>query len=200
MTTKQIIVEKADHLFRTYGIRSVTVDDICKECGISKKTIYKYYTDKYALASKTLKFHYDKLYNEINIIISNSKNSITSFLDLSTYFRTTLNQMTPSFVYDLKKYNPDLYQIHQKSKEKLFVKTLEKVIKDGKNEGLIRKEINEKITSKLRIEMIESGLNQDVFPLSKYDFNEIQLISFDLFLRGIITKKGLSIYENKLNN
>ena len=54
MTTKQKIVEKADQLFRTYGIRSVTIDDICKECGISKKTVYKYYTDKYALASKKI--------------------------------------------------------------------------------------------------------------------------------------------------
>ena len=46
--------------------------------------------------------------------------------------------------------------------------------------------------------MIESGFNQDVFPQKKYDYMKIQIISFDLFLRGVITSKGLEIYEKTL--
>ena len=91
-----------------------------------------------------------------------------------------------------------LYKIHQKTKEKLFVKSLKKVIINGKKEGLIRSEINDDIIPKLRIEMIEAGFNQDVFPQNKYDYLNIQIISFDLFLRGIITPKGLTIYEKTL--
>ena len=68
----------------------------------------------------------------------------------------------------------------------------------GKEEGLIRNDINDKIISKLRIEMIEIGFNQDVFPLKKYDYRDIQLISFDLFLRGVVTSDGLKIYEKFL--
>ena len=68
----------------------------------------------------------------------------------------------------------------------------------GKDEGFIRDDINDKIVSKLRIEMIEIGFNQDVFPLKKYDYRDIQLISFDLFLRGIVTTDGLNIYEKIL--
>ena len=68
----------------------------------------------------------------------------------------------------------------------------------GKEEGLIRNDINEKIISKLRIEMIEIGFNQDIFPLKKYDYRDIQLISFDLFLRGVVTSDGLKVYEKFL--
>ena len=50
--------------------------------------------------------------------------------------------MTPLFIHDLKKYHPDLYKITQEYKERLFEKTLQNVISNGKNEGLIRKEIN----------------------------------------------------------
>ena len=198
MSTKLNIVEKADSLFRTYGIRSVTVDDICNACGISKKTVYKHYSDKYALANKSLEYHYDNLFKEINSIVKNSSNAIETFFKISMHFRETLNDITPSFVHDLKKFHPELYKIHEKSKEKLFVKTLQNVIKSGKDEGLIRSEINEDIISKLRIEMIESGFNQDVFPQKKYDYMKIQIISFDLFLRGVITSKGLEIYEKTL--
>ena len=198
MSTKLNIVKKADSLFRTYGIRSVTVDDICNACGISKKTVYKHYSDKYALANKSLEYHYDHLFKEINSIVKNSSNAIETFFKISMHFRETLNDITPSFVHDLKKFHPELYKIHEKSKEKLFVKTLQNVIKSGKDEGLIRSEINEDIISKLRIEMIESGFNQDVFPQKKYDYMKIQIISFDLFLRGVITSKGLEIYEKTL--
>ncbi len=198
MSTKLNIIEKADLLFRTYGIRSVTVDDICNACGISKKTIYKHYSDKYALANKSLEYHYDKLFKQINSIVENSSDAIETFFKISMHFRETLNDITPSFVHDLKKFHPDLYRIHQKSKEKLFVKTLQNVIRNGKDEGLIRSEINEDIISKLRIEMIEAGFNQDIFPHKDYNYMKIQTISFDLFLRGIVTEKGLYIYEKTL--
>jgi AcrR family transcriptional regulator len=199
MSIKLNIVEKADSLFRTFGIRGVTIDDICKECGISKKTIYKHYTDKHALANKSLEYHYDKLFKEINSIIKNSSNAIETLFKISMHFRETLNDINPSFVHDLKKFHHDLFKVHQKSKEKLFVKTLRSVIKNGKNEGLIRVEINEGIISKLRIEMIEVAFNQDIFPQKNYNYMDIQIISFDLFLRGIVTSKGLKIYEKTLN-
>jgi len=91
MSIKLNIVEKADSLFRTYGIRGVTVDDICNACGISKKTIYKHYSDKYALANKSLEYHYDKLFKEINSIVKNSSNAIETFFKISMHFRETLN-------------------------------------------------------------------------------------------------------------
>ena len=198
MNIKLNIVEKANILFRTYGFRGVTVDDICKECGISKKTIYNYYSDKQSLANETIIYHYNNLHKEIKAIIDLSDNSIETFFKISSHFRETLNDTTPLFVHDLKKFHPELYNNHQDYKENLFEKSIQKVLIKGKDEGFIRDDINDKIVSKLRIEMIEIGFNQDVFPLKKYDYRDIQLISFDLFLRGIVTTDGLNIYEKIL--
>ena len=198
MNIKLNIVEKANTLFRTFGLRGVTVDDICRECGISKKTIYNYYSDKQSLANEAIKFHYNNLYKEIKTIIDLSGNSIETFFKISSHFRETLNDTTPLFVHDLKKFHPELYKNHHDYKEKLFEKSLQKVLITGKEEGLIRNDINDKIISKLRIEMIEIGFNQDVFPLKKYDYRDIQLISFDLFLRGVVTSDGLKVYEKFL--
>ena len=198
MNIKLNIIEKANTLFRTYGFRGVTVDDICKECGISKKTIYNYYSDKQSLANETIKYHYNNLHKEIKEIIDLSDNSIETFFKISSHFRETLNDTTPLFVHDLKKFHPDLYNNHQDYKENLFEKSLQKVLVKGKSEGFIRDDINDTIVSKLRIEMIEIGFNQDVFPLKKFNYRDIQLISFDLFLRGIVTTDGLSVYEKIL--
>ena len=147
---------------------------------------------------KTIKYHYNNLHKEIKAIIDLSDNSIETFFKISSHFRETLNDTTPLFVHDLKKFHPDLYNNHQDYKENLFEKSLQKVLVKGKSEGFIRDDINDTIVSKLRIEMIEIGFNQDVFPLKKYNYRDIQLISFDLFLRGIVTTDGLSVYEKIL--
>ena len=56
MTVKQKIINKSDNLFRTYGLRGVTMDNICSELGMSKKTIYKYFHDKESIATESINF------------------------------------------------------------------------------------------------------------------------------------------------
>ena len=49
MEHKERILEKATDLFMRYGIRSITMDEIAAQLGISKKTIYQFFTDKDAM-------------------------------------------------------------------------------------------------------------------------------------------------------
>ncbi len=196
MEVKDKILNKADNLFRKFGIRGVTIDDICSECGISKKTIYQHYSDKRSIAKKAITFYYDTIYEEVQNIRKSSSNSIESFFSISKYFRSTMNDVTPLLLHDLKKFHPKLYKITNEYRENLFVKTIRKGISKGKKEGYIRKSINEDVISKFRIESIEIGLNQDVFPISKYDFRKVQIELFDLFIRGMVNTKGLKLYES----
>lgn len=196
MEVKDKILNKADNLFRKFGIRGVTIDDICSECGISKKTIYQHYSDKRSIAKKAITFYYDTIYQDVQNIRKSSSNSIEGFFSISKYFRSTMNDVTPLLLNDLKKFHPKLYKITNEYKENLFVKTIRKGISRGKKEGYIRKSINEDVISKFRIESIEIGLNQDVFPISKYDFRKVQIELFDLFIRGMVNTKGLKLYES----
>ena len=164
MEVKDNIILISDRLFRRFGIRGVTIDDICSEGGISKKTVYLYFKDKHSVAKSSIDFYHNNLFSQIKEISSDSSNSIESLIMISKKFRETLYDTTPLFIHDLKKYHPDLYEMTQDYKEKLFNKTLHDILSTGKVEGYIRKEINEEIITRLRIEMIESGFNQDVFP------------------------------------
>ena len=65
MDVKDKIIIKSDSLFRKFGIRGVTIDDICSELGISKKTIYIYFDDKHSIALGSIKYYWSGLLNEI---------------------------------------------------------------------------------------------------------------------------------------
>ena len=195
MDLKNKIIIKSDSLFRKFGIKGVTIDDICSELGISKKTIYTYFDDKHSIALESIKYYWSGLLNEIVKIKKTSNNSIHFFLELSNFFRQTITNINPLFVHDLKKFYPDLFKITEDLKKKVFIKTLSKNIKRGKKEGFIRKEIDEIIITKLRLEEIELAFDQNLFPYKKFEIINIQLQFFDHFMRGILTNEGLKIYE-----
>ena len=46
MTKKQEVIAAARELFQTYGYKKVSMDEIAKKSGVTKKTIYTYFEDK----------------------------------------------------------------------------------------------------------------------------------------------------------
>ena len=128
MEVKDNIILISDRLFRRFGIRGVTIDDICSEGGISKKTVYLYFKDKHSVAKSSIDFYHNNLFSQIKEITSDSSNSIESLIMISRKFRETLYDTTPLFIHDLKKYHPDLYEMTQDYKEKLFNKTLQDIL------------------------------------------------------------------------
>ena len=199
MTVKQKIINKSDNLFRTYGLRGVTMDNISSELGMSKKTIYKYFQDKESIATESINFYFSGLLSEINRLNKTCKNSIEFSIKLSRFFRSTINDINPLYVKDVKKYYPSLDKIINEYKSKIFFKGVSDNIVRGKKEGYIRKEIDEVILSKLRIEEMEIAFDQDVFPYQEYDFRKVQVQFFDHFMRGILTEKGLEVYTKLFN-
>ena len=199
MTVKQKIINKSDNLFRTYGLRGVTMDNISSELGMSKKTIYKYFQDKESIATESINFYFSGLLSEINRLNKTCKNSIEFSIKLSRFFRSTINDINPLYVKDVKKYYPSLEKIINEYKSKIFFKGVSDNIIRGKKEGYIRKEVDEVILSKLRIEEMEIAFDQDVFPYQEYDFRKVQVQFFDHFMRGILTQKGLEVYTKLFN-
>ena len=199
MTVKQKIINKSDNLFRTYGLRGVTMDNISSELGMSKKTIYKYFQDKESIATESINFYFSGLISEISRLNKTCKNSIEFSIKLSRFFRSTINDINPLYVKDVKKYYPSLDKIINEYKSKIFFKGVSDNIIRGKKEGYIRKEVDEVILSKLRIEEMEIAFDQDVFPYQEYDFRKVQVQFFDHFMRGILTQKGLEVYTKLFN-
>src|ERR1035437_659352 len=104
---EKIIIESAA-LFRKYGIRSLSMDDISRELGISKKTIYQYVSNKAELIEMILDWvstHNICLRSET----TGEANAIDDLLSFSLTVQDETNESTPAILFDLQKYYPDVF-------------------------------------------------------------------------------------------
>jgi TetR/AcrR family transcriptional regulator, cholesterol catabolism regulator len=188
------ILQKADAMFLRYGLRSVTMDDIAKELGISKKTIYLYFADKDALIDKVTEYMLQEEKNKAEEIYKISKNPIEEIFLSTKMMKEMLQNINAVLFYDMQKYYPNSWQKYLDFKMH-FLEIIKRNLNEGISQKLYRADINVEILAKIRVEIVDMGFNMELFPASKFNILDIQLENIDHFLRGIVTPKGLEVYE-----
>jgi TetR/AcrR family transcriptional regulator, cholesterol catabolism regulator len=188
------ILQQADTMFLRYGLRSVTMDDIAKELGISKKTIYLYFADKDTLVDKVTEYMLEEEKNKADQIYKIAQNPIEEMFLSTKMMKEMLQNINAVLFYDMQKYYPESWKKYLAFKIH-FLEIIKRNLNEGILQKLYRPEINIEILAKLRVESVDLGFNMEVFPTSKYNILDIQLESIDHYIRGIVTPKGLEVYE-----
>ena len=190
MEPKESILKGALEMFLRYGIKSITMDDISRALGVSKKTIYLYFEDKDALVSSAVKSFTDLQKDIFVKIRDESKNALEELIKCSDYMRSNVCNINPALLYDVKKYHPKAWGIYLDYRRDSVEKTIEETLTRGINEGFFRANLNTKILARFRIETVEMGFNTEIFPVSEYETPKVQLEFFEQFTFGICTIKG----------
>ena len=202
LDVKKRILEHSLQLFIQYGIRSVSMDDLASDVGISKKTIYQYYKDKNELVEDAVTVILNKNLCECEETNDIAKNAIEQSIMLIKQSDDFLNTLNPLVLYDLKKYHPKGYGIFIRYKDNQLYNLLKKNIEWGIADGLFREDINVELMTVYRLEAIEVAFLQEFHTKLKLSIKEIQSELSYHFLNGIATKKGLAMIlklKNKLN-
>src|SRR5271154_1027236 len=128
MSQIERIVLGAEELFLTAGIKSITMDDVAKHLGMSKKTIYQFFKDKnelvMALVRKKLKEDEEQMYD----IISRSENVIDEMFNMMKCSEEIFSRINPVVIHDLQKYHPDAWKLFQKFKSEILIHKLEQLL------------------------------------------------------------------------
>jgi AcrR family transcriptional regulator len=189
------ILSKAHELFMKFGIRSVSMDEIATNLGMSKKTIYQFYEDKDALVEGVIEMEMDENEGSCCNNQEASKDAIHEiFLSLEE-MSEILQVMNPLLMNDLQKYHPKAFKKIQDFKNKFLYDLLEKNLQSGVADGLYRPEINIAILSKYRIATVFLLFNSEIFPESKFNLLEVMYEMTDNFLYGIATAKGQKLIQ-----
>ncbi len=199
MEVRDNIIEQADQLICRLGVRSVTMDDLSRHMGISKKTIYQFFKDKDEVVTLAVGHHCEKEYSEFVKMHHESANSIDELHKISVFMRSNVETIHPSVLHDIQKYHPKAWEVFEEYRERVFTQNIVDCLVRGKAEGNFRAEIDENIMAVLRMKQVEMAFDPHIFPRSKFEFTEVCEQIFYHFIQGILTDKGRELYDTIFN-
>ncbi len=200
MDYRQRILEEAAIMFRTYGIRAVTMDMLANQMGISKRTIYEVFKDKDELLKGVLKWMVNKQRNLIDKILNESENIIEAIFKILDIMTEHFRNMSPAFRLDMKRFHNNIVKKLKEAEELPYYKNNKDIIIRGIKQGIFRENIDIEITDKCMQEVIRMTNDND--GVSPDEFNNEKVIRdfYINYLRGISTQKGLdliNLYDKK---
>jgi AcrR family transcriptional regulator len=196
---EQQIILKALELFRTYGIKSVSMDDIAMHMTISKKTLYQFLKDKKELVRKSIEYNFNDNKSKFDDLITPELNAIEQMLTMIQFFNNIQSTHSPTMIFDLQKYYPEEFQFLAQNKRKALTIFYANNFEKGIKEGLYRKNMDTSVISRIIIFLTEMIIDNEQFTIeelcSPSFVNELYLYH----LHGIVSEKGIK-FLNKVEN
>jgi TetR/AcrR family transcriptional regulator, cholesterol catabolism regulator len=200
MDYRQKITEEAANMFRTYGIRAVTMDMLAANLGISKRTIYEVFSDKDELLKGVLKWMSEKQRVLITEFFNESDNVIEAIFKMLDLMTDHFHKMSPAFQMDIKRYHRAIIDNPEALEELPYYSNNSEVLIRGIKEGVFRDDIDVEITNKCMLEVAKMSNDNDIFPPNGFLSKDVIRNFYVNYLRGISTPKGLDLinrYEKK---
>ncbi|MEQ1734391.1 MAG: TetR/AcrR family transcriptional regulator, partial [Bacteroidia bacterium] len=187
-------------LFTRLGVKSITMDDVARELGVSKKTLYNHFEDKTDLLKKTFlhDMEADRVRCQENVI--KSKNAIEELLLVNEDLKQRFTEMHPSVVYDLQKFYPEVWGLFKDFKHKHILNCIIENITRGKAEDLYREKLNTEVYARLFVGKFEILFDIELFPSKEYKLHEIHFEMIAYHVRAMATAKGLKQLEKYITN
>lgn len=196
---KAKILYEAETLFMKYGFKSITMDDVARELGVSKKTLYQYFTDKNDLVNQCVDSHLDIMKNGCIMIMEPKADPVVSMLQISDFVGKNIRQLNPSSMYDLKKYFKSAWDKVDAYRKEFIATQITENIESGKKKGLYRKDVDTETIVMIYVYLVDFLINPETHA-SNFDFNKMHQEIIKYHLRAICTPKGLEVMEEQLKN
>ncbi len=192
---KDKIIKKATDMFLKLGFKSVTMDDIACEMCISKKTIYKYFSNKESLIEEGTEVVHQKIHSMMDEVMTQNHNAIAENFQMREMFKQMFQSFDQSPAYQLKKHYPEIYEKMMTNEiedcSQMFRQNIEKGIK----EGLYRKETDIEAAVKFYYTLIFS-INENT--MLEKDAYELEVKALEYHTRAIATANGITELEKHL--
>jgi TetR/AcrR family transcriptional regulator, cholesterol catabolism regulator len=190
METKDRILLKSDALFMQYGVRSVSMDDIANNLGMSKKTLYQYYADKDELVAAVVDGHINDVERDCLKCNQNAEDAIHEIFLTLEHITGEFSNMNPMLLHDLEKFHFKAFQRFKEYKEKFLAEIIRKNIIWGIEEELYRPDINVDLITRFRLATMMLPFDVSVFPPGKFKFPQTTEATIEHFVYGLATIKG----------
>ena len=196
---KEKILYNATEMFLNIGFKSITMDDIASNAGISKKTIYAHFSNKIELVEVVTLNMFDVIKKGV-AICDQKLSPIDELFHIKRVVMEHLKDEKSSPLYQLQKHYPAIYASLKQKQFLIMQETIQENLKRGVQSGVFRSSIDVDFISRIYFSGMIGIKDQQIFPLTKYSMNTLTSLYLEYHLRGISTEKGIQELENQLKN
>lgn len=193
-----LILRVSGTLFRKYGIRSISMDDIARELGMSKKTLYQYVENKTDLIEKLL----SHLVSDSTACITDDNrnlNAIDILLQVSIKVSAEIKELNPALAFDLEKFYPTLFRSFVNAKRDHVYQKIKENLEQGAREGIYRNDVDSDLVARLYVQKLIDVHDPEFLSSVDFSFEKVFQVMFDNHIRGIANPSGLAYYEKQIN-
>ena len=196
---KEKILYKAGDLFLSLGFKSVTMDDIAQEMGISKKTIYAHFKNKTELVEEVTFSLFHTICDGIDCICAASNNPIEELYDIKMFVMTHLKNEKVSPQHQLRKYYPQIYGVLRMKQFEKMHESVQESLQKGIDTGLFRSNIDVGFISRMYFNGMTGIKDETIFPTTEFTSEYLMESYLEYHLRAIVTEKGLATLNQFIN-
>jgi hypothetical protein len=182
-------------MFLKLGFKSITMDDIACEMCISKKTIYKYFSNKELLIEESTQLVHKEVHETINSIVAKNYNAIAENFEIRRMFKEMFKSTETSPLYQLKRHYPEVYNKVLGSQIEICECCFRDNILKGMAEGLYRNDIDIENYVKFYYTLIFS-INENT--VLEKDANILEYKALEYHIRAMATLAGNLELEKQL--
>ncbi|RLD22732.1 MAG: hypothetical protein DRI69_00300 [Bacteroidetes bacterium] len=193
--SREEVLEGAKELFLRYGIKSITMDDVAREMGISKKTLYQHVKNKTDLIERIIHQHIHDEKKCLSELPGQAHDAIEQVLMIAQYVVQILRGMRPTTMFDLKKYYRECWNMMEEFQHEYMYEMIRGNIEQGVKEGLYKDDLDADIIAKLYIGKTMLLTDEKLFPVGEYDRDKLFTEFIQYHLRGIVSEKGTKQLE-----
>jgi AcrR family transcriptional regulator len=190
MEKRNEILTKAGELFMRYGIKSVSMDDLAREIGISKKTIYTFFKDKNILVETVVSSKMSSLECDCGELMKNCENAIQELFSFINMVSENMNNIHPSVFYDLQKYHSSAQNLIDRHENEYVLPIFVKNIERGRKEKLYREDFDSSIVAQIYVTVNDSIFKRAIKGQNDLTMKQIFAESLRFILFGMATFEG----------
>ena len=175
------------------------MDEMARQLGMSKKTIYTFVKDKNELVEACLQLGHLNEMKEICEVCNDNANAIDELIKVSMLISARLKTIHPSIFFDLQKYHAKIYHQFNNRTTDFLKNTMIENLKKGKKQGVYRENLDEEIIARMYLAFTDTLFAGEIFPPTDFPYNTIHSEFFRYHIRGIASQKGLAYLKEVIN-
>jgi AcrR family transcriptional regulator len=189
-TSQARIVAGARRHFFAHGFRGVTMDELARELGMSKKTLYVSFPGKRDLLREVIANKVEEIDSDFEQITSDRDADFSARLArLLQCFQKHAGEIQPAFVRDVRREAPEVFEMIEKLRRDLLQRHFGRLFEQGRKAGLVRRDIPAHMIIEVLLGAVTSVVNPEKVETLGTTPKTALLTVISVVLEGVLTRK-----------